>query len=177
MKQTQVNVLWRQKESFLQQLNTWALLWNVILFICSDETQSAYWYNSVRPVVKNQTFVFLIFSLSFKTGDWFPPGYNIKPSFGITGGLTPPIKRKWRDHSNADKTITCCHLFLTHYTFTTHFSNHSTTYIYTKKTYFHSNFCPSIKAECLSFLIWMVLRSYSNISYEIKVCLWSQFKS
>lgn len=60
MRQTRVNVLWRQKESFLQQLSTRAFLWKVILFICSDETQSAYWYNNVHPVVKIKPFFYLI---------------------------------------------------------------------------------------------------------------------
>lgn len=46
MKQTRVNALWRRKKSFPQQLGTWALLWNVILFICSDESRCAYWYKS-----------------------------------------------------------------------------------------------------------------------------------
>lgn len=86
MKQTRVNALWRRKKSFPQQLGTWALLWNGILFICSDESRCAYWYKSgaqgrekkkkKRKCTHTHTFVFLIgFHLKERVANWFPSGH------------------------------------------------------------------------------------------------------
>lgn len=146
LRQTWVNVFWRQKESFLQHLSTRALLWNVILFIRPDETHSAYWYNTVHPVGKIWPF-FSSHQLSVNSGDWFPPGYNIKPSFWITGGLT--LASQSRENEEITTTLTRQLHTAIHYTFTSHFSHHSTTYIYTTniKTYIYSPFCSGIRAE------------------------------